>query len=315
MKTLPCTLLAACTLAAPCYAATAAQPLDAAVAEALRGQPVTYVARPAAPLSSMTPGNSAFGLLGALMNSADGDKLVRENQLQDPAPALAQALLKTLASSLGAQPLPEPVNGDRDSAAELAAQGGTARYLLDVKTQWSMRYFSLDWKHYNVIYGARVRLIDVAARSVVAEMDCERESGKANAPSYDELMAKQGARLKREMAIGANTCLQTVRSAMLRQPPGDDAAVAVEDDTPSVSDPVPYLTAKGQERFRTFLGKPLPRAFAISDNGYSASVSGTHPENPAYPTDPQQRALQICREYAGRECRLYMVDERIVYHR
>jgi hypothetical protein len=315
MKTFPCALLAACALAAPCHAARATQPLDATVAEALRGQPVTYVARPAARLSSMTPGNSALGLLGGLMNVADGDKLARENQLQDPAPALAQTLLKTLASSFGAQPLSQPVNGDTDSAAELAAQGGTARYLLDVKTQWSMRYFSMDWKHYNVIYGARVRLIDVAARSVVAEMECERESGKANAPSYDELMARQAARLKREMAIGANTCLQTVRGAMLRQPPGDDTAVAVEDDTPSVSDPVPYLPTKGQERFRTFLGKPLPRAFAISDNGYSVSVSGTHPENPAYPTDPQQRALQMCREYAGRECRLYMVDERIVYHR
>lgn len=84
---------------------------------------------------------------------------------------------------------------------------------------------------------------------------------------------------------------------------------------PTVDEPVPYLPAKGQERFRTFLSKPLPRAFAISQNGYSVSVSGTHPEDQRYPVDPVQRALQMCREFAGRDCELYMVDDRIVFHR
>ncbi|AXA91577.1 hypothetical protein [Massilia sp. YMA4] len=84
---------------------------------------------------------------------------------------------------------------------------------------------------------------------------------------------------------------------------------------PTVYEQVPYLPGKGQERFRSFLTKPLPHAFAILQNGYSVSVSGTHPEDQRYPVNPVQRALQMCREFAGRDCELYMVDDRIVFHR
>ncbi|CAN7183811.1 hypothetical protein LJR289_000371 [Pseudoduganella sp. LjRoot289] len=306
--------LCACAWAARAGATPTPTPLDPKAAESLRGQTVAYVVHPPAHLQSLTPGGAAFGLLGALAESGAG-KAAEQNGLHDPAPELAQALSKALAAAYGAQPAQQPVSADTVSTSELSAMAGQARYLLDVRTQWSTRYFATDWSHYNVIYNARARLIDVAARSVLADLECSRESGKDGAPTQDELMANQAARLKREMAIGANTCLQTMRTGMLRLPPNDDTAVAVADDRPSVDDPVPFLTPKGQERFRQFLKKPVPRAFAISDNGFSVSVSGTHPENPAYPTDPQQRALQMCQEYAGRACRLYMVDERIVYHR
>ncbi|WEF35362.1 hypothetical protein [Pseudoduganella chitinolytica] len=74
------------------------------------------------------------------------------------------------------------------------------------------------------------------------------------------------------------------------------------------------LPAKGQERFCAFLAKALPRAFSISPNGYSLSVSGTQPDDKRYPADPVQRALQMCREFAGRDCELYLLDDRIVFH-
>ncbi|QGZ42065.1 hypothetical protein IP92_04444 [Pseudoduganella flava] len=108
----------------------------------------------------------------------------------------------------------------------------------------------------------------------------------------------------------AGVCVQA-EDAIALAPPVHRAAAPV----PALDEPVPYLPAKGQERFRTFLTKPLPRAFAISQNGYSVSVSGTQPEDKRYPADPVQRALQMCKEYAGRECELYMVDDRIVFHR
>jgi len=77
--------------------------------------------------------------------------------------------------------------------------------------------------------------------------------------------------------------------------------------------PVPYLRENGQERFRDFLTKPFPRAFAISDTGYSAATWGSHPKDPTRPVDTKERALQICKEAAGKDCMLYMVDNEIVF--
>ncbi|RDK07335.1 S1C family serine protease [Cupriavidus lacunae] len=78
---------------------------------------------------------------------------------------------------------------------------------------------------------------------------------------------------------------------------------------------VPYLGEKGQERFRDFLTRPFPRAFAISDTGYSVATWGSRPKDPTRPVDTKERALQICKEAAGKDCMLYMVDSDIVFSR
>ncbi len=77
--------------------------------------------------------------------------------------------------------------------------------------------------------------------------------------------------------------------------------------------PVPYLGTKGQERFRDFLTRPFPRAFAISDTGYSAAAWGSRPKDPTRPVDTKERALQICKEAAGKDCMLYMVDNELLF--
>lgn len=69
-------------------------------------------------------------------------------------------------------------------------------------------------------------------------------------------------------------------------------------------DAVPFLSPKGRDLYRSFLGYPLPRAFVISPGGGAASTEGGF--------DPLGRALVACRS-AGASCFVYAVDNRVVF--
>ena len=80
-------------------------------------------------------------------------------------------------------------------------------------------------------------------------------------------------------------------------------------------DKLPYGTDRMRERYQAFLGRPLPRAFAIAEGGARwAQAWGTRSKDPAAPADPSQRALQDCEKASGMRCFLYAVDNRVVYH-
>lgn len=72
---------------------------------------------------------------------------------------------------------------------------------------------------------------------------------------------------------------------------------------------VPFLNDEKQSSYRAFLGRPHPRAFAISTNGHAGWASG----NRASPADPSERALANCKRAAQEDCDLYVVDDEVVY--
>jgi dienelactone hydrolase len=70
-------------------------------------------------------------------------------------------------------------------------------------------------------------------------------------------------------------------------------------------DAIPYVKDKGREAYRTFLGKSSPRAFAIASNGsWSWAEEGD---------DPVQRVLANCQKNSGQACKLYAVDDYVVW--
>lgn len=287
-------------------ASAAAAPLSAEHAAALAGRSIRPTARPAPYLSTLTPGNVLFG---ALAGGSGGQRFISENGLEDPTPQLSRTLAQRLAASHGMQ-LQDPalaIDGDAS-----AAPAQDSHYLLDVKGSWKYVYIGLDPRHYQAEYGAQAQLANTASKTVVADASCRLETDKKQRPpTYDEMVENKAARLKRAFAALAEACASRLEQELLGKPAGAAPTIAFSPLT--VDDPVPNLPAKGQERFRLFLQKPLPRAFAISDNGYSVSVAGTRPDNPALPADPSARALQLCQDYAHRACQLYMVDKQIVY--
>ena len=68
---------------------------------------------------------------------------------------------------------------------------------------------------------------------------------------------------------------------------------------------VPYLQEQGREAYRAFLGKSLPRAFAIAASGaWSWAEDGD---------DPVSQVLSNCERNAAQPCSLYAVDESVVW--
>ncbi len=70
-------------------------------------------------------------------------------------------------------------------------------------------------------------------------------------------------------------------------------------------DAIPYLKEKGREAYRTFLTKSLPRAFALSATGsWSWAEDGD---------DPAERVLAYCQNSSKQPCKLYAVDDYVVW--
>jgi len=95
--------------------------------------------------------------------------------------------------------------------------------------------------------------------------------------------------------------------------PTDVTVALSEDSRPARTDyadlknveAVPYLHHGGREAYRTFLGRSLPRAFAIAPSGaWSWAEDGD---------DPVAQVLANCERSAAQPCRLYAVDDAVVW--
>ena len=68
---------------------------------------------------------------------------------------------------------------------------------------------------------------------------------------------------------------------------------------------VPFLTERGRQAYRSFLGKGSPRAFAVSSTGeWSWAEEGD---------DPVERVLASCQKASKAACRVYAVDNDVVW--
>ncbi|SMP42707.1 dienelactone hydrolase family protein [Noviherbaspirillum suwonense] len=69
---------------------------------------------------------------------------------------------------------------------------------------------------------------------------------------------------------------------------------------------VPFLRERGREAYRAFLSKATPRAFAVSPSGaWSWAEEGE---------DPVTRVLSACQANSRQPCRLYAVDDYVVWN-
>jgi dienelactone hydrolase len=94
-----------------------------------------------------------------------------------------------------------------------------------------------------------------------------------------------------------------------------DETVAIPDD-PAIPrtdfaalndvDSVPFLRERGRDGYRAFLSKSTPRAFAVSPSGaWSWAEEGE---------DPAARVLSACQANSRQPCRLYAVDDYVVWN-
>lgn len=78
------------------------------------------------------------------------------------------------------------------------------------------------------------------------------------------------------------------------------------------ADAVPYLREKGREVYREFTTLPAPRAFVIAPNGAWGRDSYKNIQ-PSFRRDVVANALEFCNRRGNGECRLYAIDDRVVW--
>ncbi|MFC6633245.1 hypothetical protein [Microbulbifer taiwanensis] len=170
--------------------------------------------------AAMTAGKGAFGALGAVAMISAGNKLIAENNVEDPADYIYEALATELAKQYALRLLEgSRVETSGAKLDELSAQVNDSRLLLDVRTVgWNFVYFPTTWNKYKVGYSAMLRLIDTSTKEVLAESMCSKTSHEDSdtAPTYDELVANQAERLKQELHAAANYCIKDFKGNTLR---------------------------------------------------------------------------------------------------
>jgi hypothetical protein len=140
-----------------------------------------------------------------------GDKLLSADAIDDPAPAIAHAVAEAYAASHGGETAEAPADWDGASA-------GSARYLVKVATVgWGFTYYPLDWGHYHLDYDAKLELVDVASKRVLAKGTCSHKADAASERfSYDELTGNGGAALKSQLKSIADECVAQFKAEVAR---------------------------------------------------------------------------------------------------
>ena len=199
------------------YASTRAAPVRQESTAAWQGKTITATQRDKRDFGAMTAGKAALSLVGMTAAFKAGNKIVRDNAVEDPAVAIRDALLEDLARSWQLTIIPVSGMATGSSLKATAKQHPNADLLLDVRTfGWGFIYFLTDLRHYHVIYSVKLRLFDSRKSAVIAAGYCVREPyNTRGAPSYDELLANRAARLKEELSKVGGECLAELRTNVI----------------------------------------------------------------------------------------------------
>jgi hypothetical protein len=195
------------------------RPMSPEVEQTLPGKSVTQIKFGKPDFMAATPAKAMFGMLGAVAMIAAGNEIVEEGKVEDPAPYIGQELMKRMQEKYKTMPLTQTaLQANTSDLDELAEAYPQSDLLLDVRTtNWQMTYFPLNWSQYRIAYGVRARLVNLKTQEVLAEGSCERfPEDDTNAPSYDEMVENQASRLKHELRLAANICVEKLKAEIFK---------------------------------------------------------------------------------------------------
>jgi hypothetical protein len=209
---------------AGCVSTKTAQ-IESSKAAALHGKAVAITDRPRAGLFAMTRGYGLLGAVGAGVMIAHGENIIKDNDIQDPAPQINHALVLAAQSKYGIVPVSTPaVHVDTTDVAQLAQAAGGVDILFDVQeTARQFRYRPLS-AGYIVDSAFKFRIIDVHGHTLIAEGFCFQSTKDDPArPSDDDLLANGAAMLKQTFDAQRDKCRSQFEAQVLNIP-GSQAA-------------------------------------------------------------------------------------------
>lgn len=202
---------------AGCVSTKTAQ-IENGKAAALRGKAVALTDRPRAGLFAMTRGYGMLGGIGAGIMLAHGENIIKDNNIQDPAPQINHSLLLAAQGQYGIVPVSTPpVHVDTTDLVQLAqAAGSGVDVLFDVQeTARQFRYRPFG-PGYIVESAFKFRIIDVHSSAMIAEGFCFQSTKDDPArPSDDNLLDNDAAMLKQTLDAQRDVCRSQFESKVL----------------------------------------------------------------------------------------------------
>jgi hypothetical protein len=207
-------VLAACGTPAP-------QGLGAQGLPRLKDKSLAIVNTVSAPdFTAFTPGKAAFSLLGDVAMRKEGNEIVGQNAVADPAVAIARDLAQMLNNSVGTRWTPgsAPIVSNEGSASALSSRAAGANLLLMVRTtDWRIWYYTTNFNRYRARVEVVAELIDTTSQTVLAKASCDESSPQSAdaSPTYSEMLADGAKRLKDELARAQSACVATLNKGLL----------------------------------------------------------------------------------------------------
>jgi hypothetical protein len=165
---------------------------------------------------------AVFGVIGAIGSASamisEGNRIIRDNEVEDPANYISEQLVSALSDKYQMTPIDtDTTELESEDVKDISRIFKDADYVLDVRTiNWSFGYFPSDWNNYRVIYSSKLRFIDTKKNIAIAEGFCARIPEQDElAPSYDELLMNNAERLKGELKISADYCIDYFKNNIL----------------------------------------------------------------------------------------------------
>lgn len=198
-------------------AAAAEAPAQAAAVDLSRPV-VTYVDRPMGGFSLMTPGKAAFGMIGAIAQIAESNRIKKENQLLDPGVDIAFDLAKVLAEQRQLSVAKTPMKAG-DPIPVTTEDGAKVAYLIDMQSSNVLvSYYSFDWVHFHANYWGKLVIMDPTTKKVLVQAKCKAESPKEGAPTHSALLDDNAAGLKALISQTANVCFEKLKPELSKLP-------------------------------------------------------------------------------------------------
>ena len=183
----------------------------------IKAQRVAYTLHKKPDFVAMTAGKTAFATLGYSSMTSEGNKIITENNVADPAEIIANRLIAAMQDAYNIRPVLQPIMVDKNDALKIAVDARTStKFIIDVQTiDWGFKHFPSDRDRYGVIYIAKARLINIQDKTVVAEGFCKQiPERQERAPTYEDLLSNRAARLKSALNNAAATCTRLIKAQM-----------------------------------------------------------------------------------------------------
>jgi hypothetical protein len=200
-------------------------PISGEALKPYQGQSLTIITYKKSDFVAMTQtialSSGLFGAIGGLVGGSiaveNGNKLVSDDNIPDPALDISTRLSPDVRDAL--KPSNEKTLSGTDTKmvdeAALSKLAGNSGLVFDVQTvNWSFIYLPFS-THYRVAMAMRARLIDAGAGKRIAQAPCAYVSDDPNPPTYDEMLDDHGTKLRAMLQTATESCFDTIHKALL----------------------------------------------------------------------------------------------------